>query len=72
LLTSLNTYTLTNTVNDDDPNALIYNPETHVGARIAGPHMGEDTGVESLSQDSSTNFYYSGTTYALPTISFAI
>lgn len=64
--------TLTRSVDDDDPNALIYNPETHVGAHIAGPHMDKDTGVESLPQDSSTNFYYSGTTYALPTISFAI
>ena len=53
-----------------DIRSCIYDPVTETGAKIDGPHMANNTGVEYLAADSVTYFYYAGTAYALPTIKF--
>ena len=57
---------------DPDWNHRIYNPESGLGARIWGPYMAEDTGIENFNPWDVYYFYYAGTAPAYPTIKFSL
>ena len=57
---------------DTDWNHRIYNEELDLGAKIWGPYMAEDTGIENFASGDIYYFYYAGTAPSYPTIQFSL
>lgn len=62
------------TIQDSDPNHCIFDDEhePYEGARIDGPHMAENTGVEIFKSSEIVYFYYAGTAPSRPIIRFKL